>query len=76
MRNMSTMAADSGSYFQGNPFGFVMQGNPLNVHLSGTYPHAEWQGDRIEGFVISTGQLHSSGASQQVRAVTQTGMTI
>lgn len=53
-----------------------MQGNPLNVHLSGTYPHAEWQGDRIEGFVISTGQLHSSGASQQVRAVTQTGMTI
>jgi hypothetical protein len=23
------------------------------VHLPGTYPHAEWQGTRLEGFVIA-----------------------
>jgi hypothetical protein len=26
------------------------------VHLPGTYPHEQWQGSRIEGFVVSQGQ--------------------
>lgn len=26
------------------------------IHLPGTYPHDEWQGTRLEGFVISQGQ--------------------
>ena len=27
-----------------------------SVHLPGSYPHDQWQGSRIEGFVISQGQ--------------------
>lgn len=31
------------------------------LHLAGTYPHEQWQGSRLEGFVVSQGQ-HIAGA--------------
>ena len=35
---------------------------PSSVKLTGSYPHHEWQGDRIEGFVVSQGEeLSASG---------------
>ena len=35
-----------------------MQGGSASgsLHLPGTYPHDQWQGSRIEGFVIAQGQ--------------------
>lgn len=37
---------------------FISQGSNSagSVHLPGSYPHDQWQGSRIEGFVISQGQ--------------------
>ncbi len=40
-----------------------------SVRLPGTYPHDQWQGSRIEGFVVSQGQAvtpESCGALQQL----------
>jgi hypothetical protein len=31
------------------------------VHLPGSYPHEQWQGSRIEGFVVSQGQAVATG---------------
>ena len=38
------------------------------VHLPGTYPHHQWQGSRLEGFVIAQVGLHAAGAVAQLRA--------
>eukprot|EP00798_Chlamydomonas_sp_ICE-L_P020786 gene20786-27612_t len=35
-----------------------------SVHLPGTYPHADWQGTRIEGFVIAQGEEITPQATQ------------
>lgn len=31
-----------------------------SIRIPGTYPHDEWQGTRIEGFVVSQGQSITS----------------
>eukprot|EP01025_Chloroclados_australasicus_P016985 TRINITY_DN18671_c0_g1_i1.p1 TRINITY_DN18671_c0_g1~~TRINITY_DN18671_c0_g1_i1.p1 ORF type:complete len:398 (+),score=18.44 TRINITY_DN18671_c0_g1_i1:116-1195(+) len=33
-----------------------LQGQEKCIHIEGTYPHEQWQGSRMEGFVISRGQ--------------------
>lgn len=39
------------------------------VHLPGTYPHAQWQGERIEGFVVAQGDAVSEAASERLRSL-------
>ncbi|GAX84707.1 hypothetical protein CEUSTIGMA_g12129.t1 [Chlamydomonas eustigma] len=39
------------------------------VYLPGTYPHDQWQGSRIEGFVVSQGQKISHDNSETLRAL-------
>jgi hypothetical protein len=39
------------------------------VHLPGTYPHDQWQGDRIEGFVVSRGQRYSGAEAAALVAL-------
>lgn len=34
----------------------VAMSSPESIRVPGTYPHDEWQGTRIEGFVVSQGQ--------------------
>jgi hypothetical protein len=37
------------------------------VHVPGTYPHAQWQGSRLEGFVVAQGQHVNSETVQKLR---------
>ena len=41
------------------------------VKIAGTYPHADWQGTRIEGFVVSQGESVSDEYSSRMAAVGQ-----
>lgn len=38
-----------------------------SLHLPGTYPHEQWQGSRIEGFVVAQGQAMDVAASAELR---------
>lgn len=38
-----------------------------SIHLPGTYPHDQWQGSRLEGFVIAQGQPISGDTHQQLQ---------
>eukprot|EP00892_Ulva_mutabilis_P010846 jgi/Ulvmu1/8133/UM040_0029.1 len=40
-----------------------------HVRIAGTYPHAEWQGSRIEGFVVAQGEPVSAAAIAKFEAV-------
>lgn len=40
-----------------------------HVRVSGTYPHAQWQGSRIEGFVVAQGEPVTEDAVARFRSV-------
>ncbi len=40
-----------------------------SLHLPGSYPHDEWQGERIEGFVVAQGQELSEQEAARLRAL-------
>lgn len=46
----------------------LASGSALTLRVPGTYPHAEWQGTRIEGFVVSQGDEVSETYAAQLAA--------
>jgi hypothetical protein len=38
-----------------------------SIHLPGTYPHDQWQGSRLEGFVIAQGQPIAADTQHQLQ---------
>lgn len=55
---------------QGNS-GHHYDATGCSIHLPGSYPHDQWQGSRIEGFVISQGQAISQDYQQQLQQLQQ-----
>lgn len=40
-----------------------------HVRIRGTYPHAEWQGSRLEGFVVAQGEAVAEAAVSRFRGI-------
>ncbi len=48
----------------------IQEGAPRGcLHLPGSYPHDQWQGTRIEGFVVAQGQPATPEAAAALRAL-------
>jgi hypothetical protein len=42
---------------------------PESVHIPGTYPHEQWQGSRLEGFVVARGEPMVAGLIQTLQSL-------
>lgn len=50
----------------------LLRGFPSScVRIAGTYPHDQWQGSRIEGFVIAQGEPVSDAAVTRLQRVAE-----
>lgn len=45
----------------------IIANSPNSIYLAGTYPHDEWQGSRIEGFVVAEGDQISRELLQDLQ---------